>query len=587
MPATAVAQHDVVELALGVAPETPSPSGIVDVVFLDPTGIERVVPAFASRGQWRVRYSSPMVGRHRYRVRADKPLAGAGGELDVDARREPHPLGSHGALHVGDDHRHLEHADGTPFLWLADTWWEGFTRRLTIGEFRHLAAERAEQGFSVVQVVAGLYPEMTPFAPEGESRSGWAWHEGFSSPNLEWFDEADERVAELVRQGLVPCIVGAWGFYLQHMGVEAMLRHWRELIARWGAYPVVWCLAGEMSAVTHEQMMAAATRFAPGNLKPSGVAGALLRQISLKASRLVRGRDPGFPDSSGIAKLLGLEPIVSAQVAGWNRVARGVRQLEAFGRPITVHSQPNWPPYRLIEDEALVDFWLLQTGHSATYSLAPSVNQVVDALAQTPPKPVIVGEVCYEGILGSSWHEIQRFLFWSHILSGTAGHTYGAQGVWGFNTAEYLGGIGGRWNERTWQEAAALPGATHVGIGRKILLGLPWEQFEPHPEWVTPHQRAKDRIQPYAAGVPSGARVAYFPVPGLVRDCLGFHTIQLRDLGTGAWEAHFVNPRTGRHEPEFVIHPGPDGSATLRDGAAGPLPSKEDWLLVLQPVRDD
>jgi hypothetical protein len=68
-----------------------------------------------------------------------------------------------------------------------------------------------------------------------------------------------------------------------------------------------------------------------------------------------------------------------------------------------------------------------------------------------------------------------------------AGHSYGTQGVWGFNTPEYPGGIRGRWNELTWQEAAALPGATHLGIGRQILMGLPWEQFDPHPEWVKPH----------------------------------------------------------------------------------------------------
>ena len=41
-----------------------------------------------------------------------------------------------------------------------------------------------------------------------------------------------------------------------------------------------------------------------------------------------------------------------------------------------------------------------------------------------------------------------RCLFWSHLLSGTAGHTYGAQGVWAFNTREYAGG-GGRWNDLT------------------------------------------------------------------------------------------------------------------------------------------
>ena len=29
------------------------------------------------------------------------------------------------------------------------------------------------------------------------------------------------------------------------MGVDKMKKHWRNLVARYGAYPVVWCLAGE------------------------------------------------------------------------------------------------------------------------------------------------------------------------------------------------------------------------------------------------------------------------------------------------------------------------------------------------------
>ncbi|MQA17868.1 MAG: TraM recognition domain-containing protein, partial [Pseudonocardiaceae bacterium] len=49
-----------------------------------------------------------------------------------------------------------------------------------------------------------------------------------------WLDHADARVRLIVDQGLVPCIVGAWGYYLQHLSVDQMVRHWRELIARWG-----------------------------------------------------------------------------------------------------------------------------------------------------------------------------------------------------------------------------------------------------------------------------------------------------------------------------------------------------------------
>ena len=49
--------------------------------------------------------------------------------------------------------------------------------------------------------------------------------------------------------------------------------------------------------------------------------------------------------------------------------------------------------------------------------------------------PVLVGEVCYEGILEASRQEVERFMFWTSILNGAAGHTYGANGIWQVNTA--------------------------------------------------------------------------------------------------------------------------------------------------------
>ncbi len=48
--------------------------------------------------------------------------------------------------------------------------------------------------------------------------------------------------------------------------------------------------------------------------------------------------------------------------------------------------------------------------------------------------PVLNGEVAYEGIMGSNWEDVQRLMFWSCMLSGAAGHTYGASGSWQVNT---------------------------------------------------------------------------------------------------------------------------------------------------------
>lgn len=176
-----VQQNEVVEVSLGAAFE--SERSMLDVKFVDPSGVPRAVPAFISHGEWRVRYASPTVGTHAFSVSAGPVTDAQAGEVFIVPREEKDSLEGHGPLRVAAKGRHLEHVDGTPFLWLADTWWDGFTDRLTNDQFAHLAQQRAEQGFSVVQIVAGLYPEMTPFAQEGKSMSGWAW-QAWASPRI-------------------------------------------------------------------------------------------------------------------------------------------------------------------------------------------------------------------------------------------------------------------------------------------------------------------------------------------------------------------------------------------------------------------
>ena len=74
--------------------------------------------------------------------------------------------------------------------------------------------------------------------------------------------------------------------------------------------------------------------------------------------------------------------------------------------------------------------------------------------------PVLAGEVCYEGILEASRQEIQRFMFWTCILNGAGGHTYGANGIWQVNTRERPYGPsphGRSWGDVPWDVAARSP----------------------------------------------------------------------------------------------------------------------------------
>ena len=107
----------------------------LDVIFTDPAGRELRVPAFwAGEQAWKVRYASPVVGTHRYRSECsdtnDRGLHGVVGQVQIHPYSGNNPFYAHGAIQVAADRRHLEYADGTPFFWLADTWWMGLCHRL-------------------------------------------------------------------------------------------------------------------------------------------------------------------------------------------------------------------------------------------------------------------------------------------------------------------------------------------------------------------------------------------------------------------------------------------------------------------------
>src|ERR1700722_8700699 len=151
----------------------------MDVIFSNPDGVPYRVPAFWDGGNvWKARYASPLLGAHTYVTKCaeDPGLNGVRGTIQVTAYRGKNPLYKHGPIQVAPDKRYLQHADGTPFFWLGDTWWMGLAKRLQWpDEFKALAADRVQKGFNVVQIVAGLYPDMPPFDKRGENEAGFPW----------------------------------------------------------------------------------------------------------------------------------------------------------------------------------------------------------------------------------------------------------------------------------------------------------------------------------------------------------------------------------------------------------------------------
>jgi hypothetical protein len=506
----------------------------LDVVFTDSQKRSLKVPAYWAGGsEWRVRFAPPAPGEYQIRTvcsdAANADLHGQTGTLQAEPYTGGNPLLQHGRLRVSASRRHLEHVDGTPFFWLADTWWMGLCRRLHWpADFQILTADRVQKGFSAIQIIAGLYPDMPAFDERGANEAGYPWEKDYARIVPAYFDMADLRLAWLVRSGLVPCIVGSWGFFIPWMGLAKMKQHWRYLVARYGAWPVAWCLAGE------------------------GVMAYYLSKTPEEDARLQK------------------------QVL--TELATYVRAIDPYRNPITIH--PTNKGKDQLNDPTLLDFEMLQTGHGDRQSLPGTINTVVDEYRREPLMPVINSEVCYEGIGEACRAEVQRLMFWSSVLNGTCGHTYGANGIWQVNTRAKPYGPsphGSTWGNTPWEDAFQLPGSGQLGLAKRLLERYPWWRFAPHSEWVEPHWTKENYAACSAAGIPGEVRVIYAPL------LWGAPTVKGIEPDA-AYRAFLFNPVNGEETDLGRVAPDVEGNwrPPLDHGKYCLLPIYQDWVLVLE-----
>jgi hypothetical protein len=498
----------------------------VDAVITLPSGQQERVPGFWAGGStWRVRYAPPVPGLcHIRSVCSDtknRDLHDRASILNVEPYAGQNAHYMRGVLKVADDGRHFQHADGTPFFWLGDTWWMGLCKRLSWPDgFETLSADRLQKGFTIIQIVAGLYPDMEPFDARGANEAGFPWETDFSRINPTYFDMADVRIQYLADHGLAACVVGFWGYFIPRMGMAKVKQHWRYLIARWGAYPVVWCLAGE-------------------------------------------GTMPYYLSKTK-------EQDAETQKHVLTELARYVRATDPHHHLITIH--PSNSARLCVDDASVLDFDMLQTGHSDRQSVPNTIETVNRSLAASPKMPVLIGEVCYEGIAEASRQELQRFMFWSALLGGTAGHTYGANGIWQLNTRQQTYGPsphGHAWGGPAWDIAAQLPGSGQLGLAKGLLTRYSWWKLEPRPDLVEPHWSKGNYWQPFAGQISGEAVLTFSPS--------GFKPIIFSHLEAATYKAFFFNPSDGTELPIGEVTP--DDSGTWK---APEFPIFRDWVIVLE-----
>ena len=407
----------------------------LDVEFRGPGDVKVRRSAFWDGGRtWRVRFAPPLPGSWSWRTtcRQDPGLDGRSGSFSCVEYKGDNPLYLHGPIRISRDGWHFIHADGTPWFWLADTVWNG---PLLAGkeDWRLFLEDRRRKGFSAVQFVA------LPWRGAGKDASGRSAFEGRRRITLNpaFFQRMDERIRAVAEAGLVPVPVMFWavkgkgsnpGCFLPE---DRLVLFGRYMVARWGAYPCIWLLAGD------------------------GYYEGKKAEKWKRVGRAVFGDRP--------------ESVVSMHPCGRSWVGEEFRREPWF------------------------DFIGYQSGHGdGDPSLAWLVEGPPARFWKREPHcPVVNLEPNYEGIVGYTKRsiigprEVRRACYWSLLVAPPAGVTYGAHGVWSWQ--EKAGPVRNHPSSGPalpWREAMGLPGSEQMKHLARLFRSVEWWKLRPAKEPV-------------------------------------------------------------------------------------------------------
>ena len=420
-------------------------------------------------------------------------------------------------LRVSDNQRFLQHADGRPFFWLADTCWELF-HRCTREDAALLLEDRAKKGFTVIQAVVlaeedGLHdPNLYGHRPlDGDDPT---------KPNEAYFAHVDWIVAKANSLGLVVGMLPTWGDKYHRGGGKGPeiftpqnARTYGEWLARrYAKSDIIWIVGGDRQLTTENHVL------------------------------------------------------VNRALAEGIRAAVGRTQL------ITFHPPGQKSSSLYVHAESWLDFHMIQSGHRRDKD---NYEMIAHDYALMPRRPVVDGEPGYEDHPNffnpnRGWldeHDVRKSCYWA-LFAGSLGYTYGCHDIWMFCTPEK--GWVKSWSRTPWREALKFPGSAQVGHARRLMESRPFLTRMPDQSlivgdaWVGTgdHLRAtRDEAKSYAMlYVPSGQHVK----------------VNLTLLAGDKVRAWWFNPRDGAATLIGELEKKPDAEFKPPYDARG-----RDWVFVL------
>lgn len=465
------------------------------VLFTSPLGDTSVADGFWDGGKtWRVRFSPDQPGRWKFKTTcsdtANFDLHNQTGEFLCTAATGETRFHKHGQVRVARDQRHLEHADGTPFFWLADTVWTG-ARAAEPKDWGFYAQTRAYQRFTVAQWAV---------AP-GDDVKKQAAYTGFPERiaiNPDFFKRLDAKLNMLSQAGILSAIAPLLELQSQTNAVTALPDDQAELlvryvVARWGADPVAWLVAFE-------------------------------------------------GDSAG------------KNVGRWKRIGQSVFGSRPHAPVVLFPGGTQWLFDEFRDQKWVDVFGYQSVTDVTEDALKWTFTGPFGAeWKKEPSRPLIPFVPCENGVVAQSTKrfgsdDVRHAVYWSLLMTPPAGVSYGAQGVVNWDTTVEPK------DEQTkaadlpmWHKALFMPAGKQMAHLAKFMNSIDFWQLRPQPKAVgtQPGQASPQRFIAAASTESNNLSVVYVPED---------RTLDLMlDSLPPSPAVSWLNPRTGLNNPAVAV----------------------------------
>ena len=465
------------------------------VIFTSPLGETNEVDGFWDGGMtWRVRFSPNQPGRWKFKTAcsdgANDGLYNQSGEFICSAALGITRFEKHGQVRVARDHRHLEHADGTPFFWLADTIWNG-ARRAELKDWEFYAGIRAAHRFSVAQWAV---------APGDDTKndSAYGGYPDQITINPDFFKRLDAKVEVLTQAGILSAIVPLFElqsekgatFTLRDDQAELLVRY---VVARWGAEPVAWLVAFE-------------------------------------------------GDSAG------------KNVGRWKRIGQAVFGSRAHAPVILFPGETQWLLDEFRDQKWVDVFGYQSVTGVTDDALKWTFTGPFPAeWKKEPTRPLISFAPCENGLVAQSGKrfssdDVRHAIYWSLLLTPPAGVSYAGQGVVNWDTT-----VGPK-DEQTgaadlpmWRKALFMPVAKQIAPLAKFMNLIDFWRLRPEQKAIAaqPGEQSPRRFIAAAGTEAKDLSLVYVPEDRSLE-------LFLNELPRSPAVSWF-NPRTGEYKPAAAV----------------------------------